>query len=1047
MMFCLMFFEFVFAGNINLWNIGIKDNSCSEFALDGKSYTEFVDHGFGQSDAYYVVGRSDVSAEWPYVLPGSFDHFIGKSFWAGFALCRLPVYFEIDELPGSGNCQLVVDFLEVSCSDPPMFRAYVNGKKYEHRLPAGKSGSEPIMKEPHPYQVVFNIPVSALKKGINEIIFQNHLGKWSIFDSIHFTAPEGTVLGTPGETFIVHIGTAGFEVVEHRKKMLPMLVNLRHKGKSMRLKFTVDDMIFWKRVEEGHTILEVNLPAVSETTVSSVKIERGGKILYEGTIVREPKRTGRLVDYVDQYMGTSGSRWMIAPGPWTPMGMVKISPDNSDSRWKAGYEYQIENIMGFSHVHDWTMAGLLMMPTNGVLRIDPGPDTNPDLGYRSRIDKMTERAEIGVYSVDLTDYDIHVDLTATKRASMQRYVFPDRKDNRLLIDLHFPSEYIWELRDAVIQKVSDTEVAGYALSCCDKTGYAGENLYKLNFVIQFNVPMVSMGGWVRDRIVENVDLIDHDTYESQWAFYLDEYKMDDAGAFLGFPEGTKELKVRTGISFVSIEQARLNLTEEIVRPYGWDFDAIVAAQQDVWEKILGRVEIETDDYLQKVKFYTNMYRALSGRCTWSDVNGKWVDMNEEIQQTDPEKALYSSDGYWGTHWNLVQFNNLLAPDVASNWIHTFAEMYDKGGWLPIGNPGLEYFRVMVGQPAVPAIVSAWQMGIRDFDSQKMYKAMYHQLTSLMERHPGGGEVGNESNNYYLKLGYVPLGSGNQSYVSNTMEYAYQDWCFAQYAKSLGGHDDVYREFMKRSENWRNIYDKTSGFVRPRKLDGTWLEDFDPLSSPGFVESNSWQYTWYVPHNLPGLIKVMGKKRYVDLLNEGMETSSKVNFNALGDDFKKYPVNHGNQSNMQSCYLFNYADEPWLTQKWARAIQEKYYGCGHRNAYPGDEDQGQMSAWYVMSAMGLFQMDGGCEVNPTYDLGSPRFEKITIHLDSKYHSGKTFVINAKNASRQNKYIRSAKLNNCRLNDWKIPVSAVLEGGILDLEMSDRPDNWGKRINNQ
>lgn len=1029
----------VFAENSILWTIGQPDGSHAEFALDENTYSSYVELGFNQPDHYFVVGLSDPAKDWPYILPGSLDSFVGRSFWAGYALVQLPVYFTLDELSSNGTCQLEVSFLDVAASSAPNFRVFVNGKKYEQKLLCGKSGNGSLKEQ----KVVFQIPVSELNTGVNELVFQNHMGKWAVFDAISFSAPEGTVLGQPSSTLVLGVDSSDFSTNVEGQEVLPLLVDVRHKGKNADLKIYIEDKLYRKEVEEGHTVLEINLPAPETSVRTQVKVLRGSQLLFEGDVLRNPAQQGMLVDYVDQFMGTSGSRWLIAPGPWMPMGMVKLSPDTNDSRWKAGYDYQHENIMGFSHVHDFTMGGLLMMPSNGHLEIQAGPDTNPDLGYRSRIDKTTEKAEVGLYSVDLTDTGIHADLTATDKASMQRYIFPARGDNHILIDLFFPTEYIWELRDAVIQKVNDYEIEGYALHYCDETGYAGENLYKLHFVMQFDQPIKSMGGWVRDRIVENTNRIDRKTYEPEWAFYLDEYEMNDAGAFVYFSEGVQEVKVRTGLSLVSIDQARLNLEEDMIKPFDWNFDAVVAHQREAWEKVLGRIEIKTDDRLQKVKFYTNMYHTLSGRANWSDVNGKWVDMDENVREADPARPLYSSDSYWGTHWNLVQFYNLVVPEVASNWINTFSEMYKLGGWLPIGNAGLEYIRVMIGCPSIPLIVSAWQHGIRDFDANLMYEAMYHQLTSTMEEYPGGGQVGMESNNYYLERGYVPLGAGFQSYVSNTMEYAYQDWCFAQYCKALGGHESEYDSFMKRSENWRNIFDEETGFVRPRKKDGTWLENFSPFQSPGFVESNSWQYTWYVPQNVKGLMEKMGRKKFVERLNAGMETSEKVNFNALGDNFKKYPINHGNQSNMQSCYLFNYANEPWLAQKWARAIQEKYYGTGPRDAYPGDEDQGQMSSWYVMSSIGLFQMDGGCAVEPTYDLGSPRFEEVKIHLSQKYHGGGTFVIKAKNASRNNKYIRSARLNGRPLKNWKISAESVLKGGTLELEMTNQPTKWGRQ----
>jgi len=753
-----------------------------------------------------------------------------------------------------------------------------------------------------------------------------------------------------------------------------------------------------------------------------------------------------FTNYVNQFLGTSNSRWMIAPGPWMPMGMVKIAPENQESAFKAGYDYEIDNIMGFSHIHEWTMAGLLMMPMTGNLQTHPGPEDNPDLGYRSRIDKKTEKARVGKYEVDLLDYGIHVELTATTRASMQRYTYPNSEEPKILIDLHFPAEYTWDLIDAQVTKVSDTEIEGWAQSHCSYTGYAGENDYTLHFVIQLNQKIEQMDGWVLDRVRENIKTLDKKTYEKVWAHHLKkDFVMRDAGLFLSFPNEVGQVQVRTGISFVSIEQARLNLTEEIVKPFDWNFEAVVANQKKVWNELLGKVEIETDDEQQKMKFYTNMYRSTSPRTTWSDVNGKWVDMNENIQQTDPDKPIYSSDGYWGTHWNLVQFYNLIMPEYSSNWVNSFLEMYDKGGWLPIGNPGMEYFRVMPGQPEIPLMVAAYQHGIRDFDVDKMYEAIYHQQTALMINHPGGGQVGNESYPFYLEKGYVPLTDKStwyyQDYVSNTMEYAYQDWCFAQLAKALG-KEPTYKEFMKRSENWRNVFDSETGFVRPKLKDGTWLKDFSPYNSPGFCESNSWQYTWYVPHDMLGLVKAMGSDRFLKKLEKGLDISEKVNFNAVSDNFQKYPINHGNQSNMQASYLFNHANAPWLTQKWTRAIQEQYYGTTPGTAYPGDEDQGQMSSWYVMSTLGLFQMDGGASTEPYYELGSPRFEKSTIHLSDKYYGGNTFVIKARNASKENKYIQSATLNGKKLNSWKFPQKELIKGGELILEMGSEPNKkWG------
>ena len=1022
--------------HIPIWNIGVSDSSSSEFALSPNAYKNFVPNGFGGANRYYVVGESSPNKDFPYVLPGPKDGFAGYGYWAGLALNKLPIYFEIDKLPKQGHWQLNIDVLAVNAKQAPLFRCTINGNVYEQKLNKGTS-QNPENLIANKQKIAFTIPVSNLKKGINQIVFQNMTGNWCVFDAIYFKGPSSLKIKYPGKTLLHSVRFSDWEQTAKNKTSLPLLVDVSHLGKRVSVKAVVDKLERELVVEEGRSVLEFDFPEVSTEKNATVQVYVNGQLKYRSRLKRAPKTIISPTDYVDQFMGTSGSRWMIAPGPWMPMGMVKIAPENEDSQWKAGYEYQIENVMGFSHLHEWTMAGLLMMPTNGPLITKPGPANNPDLGYRSRIDKQIEKAEIGKYKTYLTDYDIEVELTATTRASMQRYTFPEEKENRVLIDLHFPAEYIWDLRDAEIKKISDTEIEGWALSHCSSTGYAGSQDYKLHFVIQFDQPIERMGGWVLDRIIEETDKINKNSYELAWKnFNSKDNIIRDAGAIVNFAIGTKEVKIRTGISLISTKQARLNLQEEMIKPFDWDFEAIVKNQKDTWNGLLSRVEIETHDFLQKKKFYTNFYRALSPRTTWSDVNGKWMDMNEKVQQTESSKPVYGSDGYWGWHWNLVQFYNLIAPEYSSGWIHTFLEMYDKGGWLPIGNPGMEYIRVMIGQPEIPLIVSAYQHGIRDFDADKMYKALYHQQTALMETHPGGGEVGNESYNYYLEKGYVPLNRDHHSYVSNTMEYAYQDWCLAQYAKVLK-IDSTYQTFMKRSENWRNIFDTETGFVRPRNIDGSWYKDFSPFYSPGFCESNSWQYTWYVPQNVEGLVDVMGKKRFLKTLDDGMKSSEKVYFNALADNFTKYPINHGNESNMQSAYLFNHAGAPWLTQKWARAIQEKYYGLGPRDAYPGDEDQGQMSAWYIMSTIGLFQMDGGASVEPYYELGSPRFEKVTIHLSDKYYNGNTFVIEAKNASKENKYINSAILNGNKLNTWKFSQKELIKGGSLILEMSDLP----------
>lgn len=735
------------------------------------------------------------------------------------------------------------------------------------------------------------------------------------------------------------------------------------------------------------------------------------------------------VDYADPLMGTSESRWMLTPGPTLPFGMVQLSPDNQAQNWKAGYEYTIGSVFGFSHIHAWTMAGLSVMPTEGILNpyIYPHADApistgRKTSGHRSRIDKTTEVASPGFYSVDLVDFNIKTELTSTTRCGFFKFTFPETTEGHVLFNLLFPQEYKTILLDAKITKVSDTEIEGYS-----QQNSAGFNDYIVHFVARFNKPFKAFGGWVGEDIVNNVTEI---TGEG------------DVGAYVDFETGQDEqVLMQTAISLVSIEQAKLNLQKELVEPFGWDFDAVKDNARAVWNNLLGKVEVEGGTEVDKKKFYTNLYRSYVARTIWSDVNGKYRDPCEEIRQLDdPDSPMYGCDAFWNTFWNLNQLWTLVNPDIASKWVKSLLQMYRDGRWLPKGPAGLEYSSIMVASHSIPLIVSAYQKGIRDFDIETTWEAILHQQTVPGQKYECGGAVGNMQLESYMTLGYVPT---EEIYVSNTLEYAYDDWCVSQLAKALNKKGE-YKAFLKRAGNYRNMFDPETKFMRPRHADGRWREEFNPLSSPRneFVEGNSWQYTFFVPHDVNGLIKLMGKDEFNRRLNEGFENSVKANFNATGDRFGSHYINHGNQPNMQAAWLFNFSGKPWLTQKWVREIMDRYYGSTPLHGWLGDEDEGQMGAWFVMSAMGLFQTNGGASVEPFYEIGSPLFEKITIHLNPDYYPGKKFVIEAKNVSHTNKYIQSATLNGKDLSKSWFFHRDLVEGGNLILIMGDTPNkSWG------
>ncbi|MBE0648352.1 MAG: GH92 family glycosyl hydrolase [Bacteroidales bacterium] len=744
------------------------------------------------------------------------------------------------------------------------------------------------------------------------------------------------------------------------------------------------------------------------------------------------------VDWVDPMMGAHDSRWIMFPGPAMPFGMVKLSPDNQELGWKAGYEYDINNITGFSHIHSWTMSGLLTMPTTGPLQTEPGTERHPEKGYRSLFSHENESASPGYYSVFLDDYGVKAELTTTTRAGFQRYTFPKTDSARILIDLLNDSEYGYEIFYTMITKVTDREIEG--VSYQQSLRKANYNEYILNFVMRFDKPFTSFNGWVKEDIYRNAEMISSG------------FGHKDVGAFVEFStEEGEQIQVQTGISLVSIEQARLNLETEM-NPYNWDFDRVHADARKTWNDLLSVITVEGGSDKDMKKFYTNLYRTYIGRTIWSDVNGKYVDMFENAQQMpDPSRPIYGGDGFWITFWNLNQLWTLATPHIASNWVNSLLEISDRGGWLPKGPTGIEYSAIMVASHQISFIVSAYQKGIRDFDAEKAYRAMKKLQVVQGGPHESGGIVGNRHLDAYKKYGFVPEEVGP---ASNTLEYAYDDWTVGQMALALGKIDD-YNYFNHRSYNYRNQWDPSVGYMRRRHIDSTWVDNFQIFGEvawlgPGWVEGNSWQYTYFVPHDLAGLIRLMGKDEFNNRLEEGFRVSEPYKFNSetLGsnslDGMGILPVNHGNQPNMQAAYLFNYSGKPWLTQKWASEIMEIYYGDGPMNAWLGDEDQGQGGAWYVMSALGLFEMDGGASVKPVYEIGSPRFEKATIHLDTNYYPGKEFTIEARNVSKTNIYIQSATLNGKPLNKPWFYHSDLVKGGSLILEMGPEPNySWGSK----
>lgn len=729
------------------------------------------------------------------------------------------------------------------------------------------------------------------------------------------------------------------------------------------------------------------------------------------------------VDYVDPFIGTSNSRWMLFPGVTQPNGMVKLSPDNQGGVWQGGYEYSIGSIHGFSFLHGWTMAGLLTMPTNGDLTLKPGAPDDPfkgaGAGYHSRFRHEDEQASPGYYSVYLMDPKIKIELAATDRTGYQRISFPKSATNRFMVSLSLPAEYGYELKDAVITKVSHREIMGH-VQC-----YAANfNAYTLYFVMQFSKPFEQFNGWVQQKRINDSTQVSGN---------------NDVGAFLTFPcSESEEVIVRTGISFVSLEQAGYNLQVES-KDYGWDFDALVRHSREKWNGLLSSIRVKGGTLEDKIKFYTNFYRCFTAKMNMCDANGQYRDANEVIQQLPAGRnKMLGGDAYWNSFWNLNLIWTLTTPDIVRELVNTQLEMYKKTGWLSKGPAGIEYSGIMEGSHEMALITSAYLKGIMKEDLAVAYRAMKKNVTVEPPAEVGGGHPGNPLISEYAKFGYVPFEKGA---VSKTLDYAYDDWCVAQLAKFMHQGRD-YEFFKSRSGNWRNQFDPKINFIRPRSENGDFEEDFDLFSVKHLVEGNAWQYSLYVPHDIPGLVAFTGRDTMLARLASGFKKSVAHNFAAHALDrtegqSAQYYINQGNEVNMQAAYLFNYLGRPDLTQYYTRMILNTFYDASPYGGWNGDEDEGQMGAWFVNSALGLFEMNGGTSSDLRIDLTSPLFKEMEITLDPKYYPGKSFVIKAYKNSKENIYIQKAKLNGKILKVPVISFRDIIKGGLLELYMGARP----------
>ena len=797
-----------------VWQIGEKNHSASELALSPDKYKEFLANDFGWEDRFYIIGLSSPQKDFPYVLPGPADHWGGTSYTAGIRTHVLNILFGMKEVPETDSWKLIIDLLDTHHELPALFKITINGKSWKYALPKGSGKSidgDYSQIKPHTIEIPLNSGV--IRKGSNSIALTSLEGSWILFDDIRLMGPDNAELNEVNKSvYLRDVKAADFQTTSPVAQ--PLLVDIEHLSGHPLLEVKVDGKkILEQRLEKGRYILEAPMPVVKSPKTSHYIISADGAILDKGMIRRAPHNTITLADYIDTRMGTAHSRWMIAPGPWMPFSMVKLSPDNQDSGWQSGYDPSFESIGTFSHIHEWTMAGLGIMPANGPLKTEIGSQSSlvkDANSYRSAIDKTSEETKVGYYKVDLTDYQIKAELTATSRCGFQRYTYPQDKDARVMIDLKIPSEYDYQIVEGSVKQTGARRIEGFSKQLSKNVWSAdADQNYTIYFVIEFNKDIKKFGGWHDHTLWETDTMTAH--YPQRFGCYAEFDTTDHP-----------EVMVRSGISYVDIAGASNNLSNEITEPFGWNFEAVRKHQSDSWNNILNRVRIYSNDYREKARFYTNLYRAFC-RNTFSDADRRWVDAAGNIQKLDdPDAVALGCDAFWNTFWNLNQVWNLIAPEWSSRWVKSQLAMYDANGWLAKGPSGMKYIPVMVAEHEIPLLVSTYQMGIRNYDAEKMFRAIIKMQTTPAQR-VANGFAGNRDLETYLQHQYVPADKGR---FSNTLEYSYDDWTVSQLAKALG-KEEYYRTFSDRGNWWKNAINPATGYAQMRYSNGEWEKNFDP----------------------------------------------------------------------------------------------------------------------------------------------------------------------------------------------------------------------------
>jgi predicted alpha-1,2-mannosidase len=773
------------------------------------------------------------------------------------------------------------------------------------------------------------------------------------------------------------------------------------------------------------------LPAFKKCIIT---LFAAGLLLGSATMLKAQNAAG----YVNPFIGASTSAdgagvyhglGKTFPGAATPYGLVQLSPNTiTGGDNGSGYSYEHTSIEGFAFTQmsgiGWygDLGNFLVMPTAGTLKTSAGKIGTTGVGYRSAYDKSSEKASAGYYSVRLTDNNIKAEAVAAPHSGMLRFTFPQNKQSRIQIDLARRVGGTSTLQ--YVKVVDDHTIEGFMKCTPDGGGWGngdGKADYTVYFYAQFSKPLKNYGVWsadIPDDWSRKLDDVTGDKYQERVA-HAEVLKgiKDKQGKHLGFytefaTKTNEQVLLKAGISFVSIAGAKANLQAEIK---DWYFDAIHQRTINLWNNALSKVSIQGGTAEQKTVFYTALYHTMIDPRIVSDVTGQYMGGDGKVHHTTTFKKRTIFSG-WDVFRSQMPLQTIINPSLVNDLVNSLVTLADekKKDYLERWELLNAYSGCMLGNPAVAVMADAYAKGIRNYNVPNAYKLAVGTVEKF-----GNGDKG-----------FTP---GNTS-ISYTLEYAYNDWCVAQLAKALNKPQDI-KKYGERGEAFKNIFDTDKGWFRPKDSTGTWL----PWPAEGrikqwygCIESNPYQQGWFVPQDVDGMAKLMGgREKVIADLNNLFE---KTPDNMMWNDY----YNHSNEPVHHVPFLYNRLGAPWLTQKWTREICRRAYKNSVEGLV-GNEDVGQMSAWYVLAASGLHPV---CPGDTRQEITSPVFNKVTLKLDPKYAKGKTFTIIANNNSAKNIYIQGAKLNGKTYNKCYIDYKDITAGGTLELSMGATPNkNWG------